>query len=100
MLPFGCRFKPVIPSLHKLPVKPKNILCPVMICNHHHHAVGQTHPWRLVFKSLKRSMQIGHGLNEYELTVESKQFSRCFEGGLMTASFSQNIDRFNKDIGG
>ena len=90
----------MVSRLHKLHVKAKNVLGAVLIGNHHHHTVGKTHPWRLIFQFLKRPVQIGHGLNEYELTLWSKQFSRRFEGGLMTASFPQNIDRFNKDIGG
>jgi len=68
-----------------------------MICDLHHYAVGQTHPGCLVFKSLKRPMQIGYGFDEYELTLWSKEFSSRLEGGLMTASFPQHIDRFDKD---
>ena len=71
-----------------------------MICDHHHHAVCQTYPWCLIFQSLKRLVQKGYGLNEHELAPWSKECMCRFEGGLMTASFPQNIDRFDKDIGG
>src|SRR5688572_19744488 len=90
----------MISRIHKLHVKPKNVLGTVLIGNGHDNAVGKTHPWRLTFKSLKCLTQIRYGFDEYELTLWPKEFSSRLEGGLMTASFPQNIDRFDKDCCG